>query len=62
MSKPPPTTPHSDIDGVNAHERRETDVAAEQGESAESLKGAAEQDKSRPLHVDDKENVDDRTR
>ncbi|HEX8444517.1 MAG TPA: hypothetical protein VF631_12815 [Allosphingosinicella sp.] len=62
MSKPPPSTPHSDIDGVHAHERRHTDVAAEQGDSAETLKRAAADDKARPLHVDDKENLDDRTR
>ena len=62
MPKPPPSTPHSDIDGVHADERRNTDVAAEQGESAETLKRAAADDKARPLHVDDKENRDDRTR
>jgi hypothetical protein len=62
VPKPPPSTPHSDIDGVHADERRNTDVAAEQGDSAETLKSAAERDKARPLHSDDKENVDDRTR
>jgi hypothetical protein len=62
MSKPPPSTPHSDLDGVHAHERRNTDVAAEQGDSAETLEAAAADDKARPLHVDDKKNIDDRTR
>ena len=61
MPKPPPSTPHSDIDGVHADERRNTDVAAEQGESAETLKGAQDGDKARPPHANDKENVDDRT-
>ncbi|HEX8402164.1 MAG TPA: hypothetical protein VF628_10720 [Allosphingosinicella sp.] len=62
MPKPPPSTPHSDIDGVHAHERRNTDVAAEQGDSAETLQTAKQGNKARPHYADDKENVDDRTR
>jgi hypothetical protein len=50
------------MDGVHAHERRSTEVAAEQGDSAETLKRAAVDDKARPLHVDDQKNPDDRTR
>lgn len=61
MAKPPASTPHSDIDGVNAQERRSTDVAAEQGDSAETLKTAGDLAKARPPYADDKENVDDRT-
>jgi hypothetical protein len=62
MPKPPPSTPHSDLDGVHAHERRSTDVAAEQGDSAETLETAGNEDKARPPYADDKNNADDRTR
>lgn len=62
MAKPPPSTPHSDIGGVNEHERRSTDVAAEQGDSAEILQDARTGSPARPPYSDDKENRDDRTR
>jgi hypothetical protein len=62
MAKPPPSTPHSDIDGVHQNERRNTDVAAERGESAEQLKKAAEQNVARPDYHDDQEHLDERTR
>lgn len=61
MPKPPPSTPHSDIDGVHAHERRSTDVAAEQGTGAETLDDAGRDGKARPPYANDKENIDDRT-
>ena len=62
MPKPPKATPHSDIDGVHAHERRNTDVATHLGNSAEDLKMSQEGNSARPPHSDDKENVDDRSR
>ncbi len=61
MSKPPASTPQSDLDGVHAHERRSTDVAAERGESAGELQESREGNSARPPYSDDKENVDDRT-
>lgn len=61
MSKPPPSTPHSDLDGVHRDERRNTDVAAERGEGAEELRDAAEGNAARPDYQDDQENEDDRT-
>jgi hypothetical protein len=61
MAQPPKSTPHSDIDGVHAQERRNTDVASELGNSAEDLKKSREGNSARPPYSDDKENVDDRT-
>lgn len=61
MSKPPASTPHSDIDGVHQNERRSTDVAAERDESAEQLRKASKGNAARPDYHDDQENVDDRT-
>ena len=61
MTKPPPSTPHSDLDGVHRDERRNTDVAAERGESAKELRDAAEGNAARPDYQDDRENKDDRT-
>ena len=37
MSKPPPSTPHSDMDGIHQDERPNTEVAAELGQSAKTL-------------------------
>lgn len=59
MAKPPPSTPHSDIDGVHEDERRNTDTAA--GEGARSLGRAAKETVARPDYEDDKENRDDRS-
>ena len=61
MVKPPVSTPHSDIDGVHSQERRNTDVAAELGNSAEDLEKSREGNSARPPYADDKENLDDRT-
>jgi len=61
MAKPPPSTPHSDIDGIHEDERRNTDVAADRGESAGDLSDAQENNAARPEYHDDQENRDDRT-
>ncbi|HEY0626640.1 MAG TPA: hypothetical protein VGD10_07885 [Allosphingosinicella sp.] len=61
MSKPPKSTPHSDIDGVHQDEERNTDVAAKRGESAESLKRAEDENVARPKYSGDKGGRDDRT-
>jgi hypothetical protein len=62
MPKPPKATPHSDIDGVHKNERPNTDVAADLGESAGDLAKARDENVARPEYIDDKENLDDRTR
>lgn len=48
MPKPPPATPHPDINGVHRDERRHTDVAAERGESAAELDKAKRKSIGRP--------------
>ena len=61
MNRPPKATPSSDIDGVHQDERRNTDVAAEQGQSAADLKRAGEESVARPDQSDNKPTRDDRT-
>lgn len=48
MPKPPPSPPSSDLEGVHQDERRNTDVAAERGESAEHVAAAKRKSKGRP--------------
>ena len=60
MTKPPPSTPHSDLEGVHQDERRNTDVAAELGQSAEDVEHARKQSRARPP-VDDQKSRDDRS-
>ncbi len=60
VTKPPPSTPHSDLDGVHQDERRNTDVAAELGQSAEDVEQARKQSRARPP-VDDQKSRDDRS-
>lgn len=48
MTKPPRSTPHSDIDGVHEDERPNTDTANEAGQDNEDLKRAAEESVARP--------------
>lgn len=62
MSKPPRTTPHSDIDGVHRDERSNTDVANARGEDARELERAGDLSTARPPYTDDEEKQDDRTR
>lgn len=61
MAKPPETTPHSDIDGVHQDEVRNTERAAEIGDSAEQLARAKEESVGRPEHIDDQANREDRS-
>ncbi len=61
MPKPPKATPHSDIDGVHRDEVRNTDVAADRGESAGTVQRAKENNAARPDDIDDQPNRDDRT-
>ncbi|HEX8653932.1 MAG TPA: hypothetical protein VF693_01750 [Allosphingosinicella sp.] len=53
MAKPPPSTPHSDIDGVHQDEKPNTVTAQETGETAADLKVARDQAKGRPRASDD---------
>ncbi len=66
MAKPPPSTPHSDIDGIHKDERPNTDVAAELGQDAGDVADAKADSKARPVDSDmrkqDQESKDDRTR
>ena len=61
MSKPPKSTPHSDIDGVHRDEKPNVESAIEAGEGGEDLALAAEEDAARPDHSDDVRNRDDRS-
>lgn len=60
VPKPPPSKPHSDLTGVHQDERRNTDVAAELGQSAEELERARKESRARPP-VDDQKSRDDRS-
>ena len=53
MAKPPESTPHSDLDGVHQDEERNTDVAADRGESGGELQRAHEDSRARPPYSDD---------
>ena len=50
MPKPPPTPPHSDIEGVHRDKRRNTDVTADRGESAREIAEAKRKSVGRPDH------------
>jgi hypothetical protein len=48
MNKPPPSTPHSDIDGVHEDRHHVIGAANREGNSAGSLDDAAKQKAGRP--------------
>ena len=50
MTKPPKSTPHSDMDGVHADERRNVDTALESGQDSSDIERAAEESVGRPPH------------
>ena len=62
MSKPPKSTPHSDIDGIHEDEKPNVESAVEAGEGSADLALAREQSKGRPPHVDDEPEREDRSR
>ena len=62
MTKPPPSTPHSDIDGVHRDEKPNVESAVKAGQGAESLARAREEAAARPDFADDVKNRDDRSR
>ena len=53
MSKPPKSTPHSDLDGVHEDEKGNVESAEEAGEGTADLALARAQSKGRPPHSDD---------
>lgn len=61
MSKPPKSTPHSDIDGIHEDEVRNVDSANRAGEDSGDLKLAREESKGRPPHSDDQSDREDRS-
>lgn len=61
MSKPPKSTPHSDIDGIHEDEVRNVDSANRAGEDSADLELAREQSKGRPPHSDDQPDREDRS-
>ena len=62
MSKPPKSTPHSDIDGVHEDERENTQSAVEAGEDTADLARAKKEAVGRPPYSDDEEAREDRSR
>ncbi|HEX8533058.1 MAG TPA: hypothetical protein VF662_02740 [Allosphingosinicella sp.] len=61
MAQPPKATPHSDIDGVHQDEVRNTDIAADRGESAGTVEAAKQETVARPVPQENPRNRDDRT-
>ncbi len=62
MTKPPKSTPHSDIDGVHRDEKPNVESAVEAGQDNEDLARAAREDVARPDYSDDMKNRDDRSK
>lgn len=62
MSRPPKSSPHSDLDGVHEDSRPNVDAAAEAGEGAEDLARAKRESVGKPEYADDKDGRDDRSR
>jgi hypothetical protein len=62
VSKPPQSTPHSDIDGIHEDENRNVDTANRAGQDTKDLARAKEHSAGRPPYVDDQPGRDDRSR
>ena len=54
MTKPPKSTPHSDLDGVHQDERPNTDTAREAEQDAGDLDRAREDSAARPPYSEDR--------
>ena len=61
MTKPPKSTPHSDVDGVHQDEKPNVETAAEAGQGAAGLARAKKESKARPGSVGTESGKDDRT-
>lgn len=59
-SKPPPTPPHSDLDGVHEDGFRPPDAARAAGQDAGDLDRARKQAAARPARAEE-ESLDDRS-
>ena len=53
VTKPPKSTPHSDIDGVHKDERRNVDTAVDVGQDSSDVQRAAEESVGRPPRSED---------
>lgn len=53
MKKPPPSTPHSDLEGVHRDEKPNVDSAVEAGQDTGDLERAHEDSAGRPSYSDD---------
>ena len=53
MSKPPPSTPHSDMDGVHQDEKPNVESAIDAGEDSGDVERAKDQSIARPKTSDD---------
>lgn len=62
MPKPPKTPPHSDLDGVDEDQVRNTDAAVAAGQDTKDLARARREAAGRPDYSDEKEEADDRAR
>jgi hypothetical protein len=61
VTRPPKSTPHSDIDGVRRDEKPRIESALEAEQGTEDLARAARESVARPDHSDDVRNRDDRS-
>ena len=61
VTKPPKSTPHSDLDGVHRDEKPNVQTAVEAGQDSEDLARAARENSARPDYSDDVKNRDDRS-
>ena len=62
MSKPPTSTPHSDLDGVHQDRARNVDAANRAGQDSADLESARTGSSGRPRYADDQPERDDRSR
>jgi hypothetical protein len=62
VTKPPESTPHSDLDGVHRDEKPNVETAVEAGHDTEDLARAHRENAARPDYSDDVKNKDDRSR
>jgi len=62
VTKPPPSTPHSDLDGVHEDRHHVPGSARATGKGAADLARAKEETAGRPPYADDLPNREDRSR
>ena len=62
MSRPPKSTPHSDLDGVRRDAKPNVEAAVEAGQGMEDLERASGESVARPDYSDDVKNRDDRSK